>query len=808
MDNPFEYRELPKTLKDELQLRAHNRERRVAPLAPYTGMGYRITSMCDKCDDVYQLTTETPHAIKNVSTGRILYPKVYGISIKKQGELGTTKKCTISITCFSEEQLYELQKCYFIPGMSVRVEIFTIDAPPPAFPKTLSNNEVILKMSEWTNNTSANYEGLQGVVTNFEYNLDRSGVQLIWVCSLEVVSASASALNHPVSTPCKNVTGLGGPKGTIGQQCETSVPGPDGNERLEVRSTLYNHFKLLNSVSVGFSDNLDYLKKIDKSISKNTYKKYFKDNAGRSQIFTQPYCLIKYRGTPRKRTTTRAVKDFFTGDGVNYASEYYITWGRLELLINELVYNGAGKTVDALNSHTILNSEGVLLPWIDNYISTDPRVCVLADGKWQDYLYYQGTTTNYNIYKPKLYTAGGIVTNIDGSKSLHLHHVLLNVVMLEMVLDEVEGEGGDGLISTFLQKVLDQITAATGGVWELLVTADPVPQTNLVAGSDAEKIYKNAFAHLTIIEMKGNGGTKAATPYAIPSNTMNEDGSVIMKLDFHMKMTDAMKTQAIYSKTPLSSNACAAAAHTAFTIHNNFKNLANGSPYDKELEPCKPCENNFESEKVAPSYAQWMLNFKNGEEAWKSRYLFESVFDKNIIPPEIEDVTVASLLKVYRAALDGAISSGDTSLCKGQPLPFTLQITTAGIGGFRFGQLITTNLIPKTIRDVYYYQVLAVEHDFNNKTGWVTTISTIPRTKFDPNKSTSTGSFDFVDNTIPTNQPSEPLATSTQAAVVPVPDPIQVAKVNLITNSTQTDPNIPNTGGQLFDAQGNLLTLP
>jgi hypothetical protein len=738
MDNPFEFRKVPKTVQDELALRAATLSRR-AILATPMAVEHRITSMCDQCDKDYQLNSTIVRKRINSSTGRIASPSVYNISIKKQGELGTTKKCTISLTCYDEEQLFELQKCYFIPGMSVRVEIWAIDAPPPEIDKKISNNEAILIMSKWTNDISANYEGLQGVVTNFSYTLEESGIQFIWVCTIEIVSASASALNHPTSAPCKNTDGKGGPAGTVGQQCETIVPGLDGEKRLEIRSSLYNHFKLLNSVNRDFSKNLDYLNKIKRSIPAAAYTKYFKDDLSRSGIFTTPYCELRYRGKTRSISTAKSIWEWLWGteeggDGINYAHEYYITWGRLELLINELVYNGT--TLDNLNGKTVLNSEGVLLPWSGNYISTDPRVCVLVDGNLQENLFKDGSDSGWS--GAKSYTVNGLTNN---NQSLYLQHILLNVVMLQNMLDEVEGEGGDRLISTFLQKVLDQVSAATGGVWELMVTASPTPQTNLVVGSLAESIFKNAYAHITVLEMKGSG-IAAPVPYVIPSvKDVGEKRNVIDKIDFEMKLTDAMKTQALHAgKTSLSNNACAGAAHTAFNLSNSFINLA-GTFGSEKLDECKPCENSFEEdgEKPAVGYGQWMSDFKASQGIYEDRKLFQ--FPDYLI---IEDVSVEGLSKAYRAALDSEIndaSATSTPICKGQPLPFSLKITMKGIGGFGFGQLITTNLIPKTIRDVYYYQILAVEHEYSNKTGWITTITTVPRTKSTGTAFSTTGAF-------------------------------------------------------------------
>jgi len=49
-------------------------------------------------------------------------PVITQVQVKKQGELGTTRSCTVDLIAFTDEQLIALQKCYFIPGMTVRVQ--------------------------------------------------------------------------------------------------------------------------------------------------------------------------------------------------------------------------------------------------------------------------------------------------------------------------------------------------------------------------------------------------------------------------------------------------------------------------------------------------------------------------------------------------------------------------------------------------------------------------------------------------------------------------------------------------------------
>ena len=57
----------------------------------------------------------------NKST-KLPHPTLTGLSVKALGSLGTTRKATVKLSCYTDEDLLELQKCFFIPGMDVRVQ--------------------------------------------------------------------------------------------------------------------------------------------------------------------------------------------------------------------------------------------------------------------------------------------------------------------------------------------------------------------------------------------------------------------------------------------------------------------------------------------------------------------------------------------------------------------------------------------------------------------------------------------------------------------------------------------------------------
>ena len=77
MINPFEYKEVPSSVKNEIGLR------RASPSYGTINLiggkvGFRLTSMCSECDSKYQLRHDNNYHPN---------PTVSGIEVKKQGEL-------------------------------------------------------------------------------------------------------------------------------------------------------------------------------------------------------------------------------------------------------------------------------------------------------------------------------------------------------------------------------------------------------------------------------------------------------------------------------------------------------------------------------------------------------------------------------------------------------------------------------------------------------------------------------------------------------------------------------------------------
>jgi hypothetical protein len=541
-------------------------------------------------------------------------PVVTGVQVKKQGEMGTTRSCTISLTAFTDEQLLGLQKCYFIPGMTARVQwgwslSCTGQVAPNPIVEVLNDGKAICKMRKLAGSNPA-YDGLQGLITNFSYKLNNDGY---WECTIELVAASEAVQDGKVAVAgdcdCKRIF--------------KSVEGEDVTSK---RSLLYTWLFDINTQAQNDEDCVYLGAKVGGShdqgwrVSAGNYEGEDRnDAAGSEQAALNP----------------------------NYdTTEGYISWYTLEAAINTYAIPTDGGT------HTLgkVMSNEIMIPsnyWLD---SGDPRVCVLA-GSPRLAAAIEEDDWNWKQNSPN--------DNWSSWEFDFGNTVMLNCIFLMQELKAVED--GDNKISTFLQNVLKKVSNVCGGYF-----AD-----YLEVVSNTENCEDPTDVPLvSIVDIRNY--TEAAA-YVVPTDANN---SVIRDLKLDMKLPGAMKSQALYangSKQNGKNTKCDGVAFKAFGVGNTVKDLARPKAADPPPCDCKSVPSSVEE--GDKSYAE----------------IFEDMY--GVVD---NSTTIAAI-----SAVTEAVNKEDDAKvkCTGIPLPFDFGFTVDGVGGFAFGQLITSSRIPAAVKN-------------------------------------------------------------------------------------------------------------
>lgn len=673
--NPFRQKKVPQAVRDEIASRqGKNGIEWTAQRFPWIV----VTSMSDKCNDRYDELTSIRGSLYESTTGIGAYqrpaPVITGLDIKKQGELGTTRKATLKITAFTDTQLRELQKCYFIPGMSVRVEWGWSKAargtdyisPFGKFygkdkPDTLANS-TMKKRTEY----NPTYEGLQGMVANFSYGLTKDNY---WDCTIEIMSAAEAFATTKANT----------------YDCPECVSLHEGKENekdsVEQDSTLYKFFKDLfedyqTAVQV-YTDALNKIAAIDDK--KATITQYNFNAAGRDESGGEKVGFW----------------ETVTPNWLNQpdTTDPFITWSTFEAAINLLsVKTAGGKYVNGrITSKDIpLTHFKCASCYKDQYVSVmsaDPRVCILPGVPFDNLAQRESGPAPESC----------LIKDADGTEYIKLDNILLNVVTLMLELKNVESSG-DGSLRTFVTNVLNKVNEACGELWsfELLSTSS----------DDNEGTEK--YPTITVVD------AKKYTPS--PSDTFilqaTPTDSVVREIKLDMKMTESMKSQALYANgksqpasTTNAGGGCGANGLRGFRQYgkNEIKNLAHNNEADEpDCSRCKETNKGLET----PTFQDLVNNARE----------------------DVTDSTTNALKSALKVAYASAIDKGDNKHCTGMILPFEFSFTLDGIGGFAFGQMVSCNRIPEEVRNAYDFQITSVEHSVSPN-DWTTTVNTVCRWK-------------------------------------------------------------------------------
>jgi hypothetical protein len=568
-----------------------------------------------------------------------------------------------------------------------------------------------------------NYDGVQGLVANFKYSLTKDNT---WDCNLEVIAEAEVVGNTKVND-------VGCDKTVACREDE------QGNEKCERDSLLYSFFRsLYNDYDAGRKQYFDTLNELCKADGKMAYIEQYTFNASeRSES-----------GQEDADWTEDITPDFVNQPDT---TEPFISWATFEAAVN---YFCLPQKADASGTSAYvfgrLNSKDIGIAYHESVTSTDPRVCLLpetiaqksgtayniaqkgstqpATNGWLKYAGYVSTlgisalfeseNENASEQQPEGYVGCIGVDEETNKKVIKLDGILLNVVTLMVLLKEVERDG-DGSLMTYIKNVLNKVNDACGSLWEFEVVSTAEDDTE-----EDKKSTNQKLPTLTIIDTKSAyvpTNTEEDPAFYLPATPIN---SCLRELKFELKMTEGMKTQALYSngstkddkgyvqdaKSTAGGGCGSTPGLEGFRQYNTerIKNKALTVKVDSNKKKCDDAAEVNDTD-VPPTFEE----------------LIEAV------RKDVTDSTVDSLksaLVAKYAESTKAQANSIESHCTGMILPFDFGFTLDGIGGFSFGQMVSSDRIPKQLRDYYYWQVTSVEHSVSPN-DWTTTVSTVARVR-------------------------------------------------------------------------------
>lgn len=555
MANPFRAREVPGPLKSEIKARGKDTQ-----LIEWAGTRfpwvYVLSCAGSACKESYNEMGNDPD-----TNGKVLslfgnntslaglnkettlpLPYVDGLSVKAMGSLGTTRKATIDIKCYTDTDLIELQKCFFVPGMDVRVQYgwsHSCDgSTPPEVLKdpTIPTNKAICKINKMRKEYSS-YDGFQGIVSSFKYNLSKSNV---WECSLEVISAADPFTDSTVSNdqcPCP-------------REVET-----DQGESIQSNGPIYA--ALADIYNDGAGEARRVIRKLNANLGADGNRKF-----------------ASWEMEGVERTETGGEKDGSWYDGIfggEETEEFFITFGTFIDMLNS--YSIPHDPSDATNKFPFgrVDVNNVVLPKPSFVATSDVRVCYIQGFSDQDV---------NDIFNERESGTGSVnakgTDSSTGKTGVLLSQIMCNVIMLNKHYKSCYD--GDKKLKTLIDNVLGDINRVCGGPW------------NFVTVSTEEDCERSSNGPtITILDQKQQ--MTQLTPFELPTTP---DSSVLTDFGLNLKMAGSMKTQALYANNGQSGGGkadgkCQGIAIAPFYLGGGIKNQAKPEPKTTEVN-CGGCE--------------------------------------------------------------------------------------------------------------------------------------------------------------------------------------------------------------------------
>lgn len=254
--------------------------------------------------------------------------------------------------------------------------------------------------------------------------------------------------------------------------------------------------------------------------------------------------------------------------------------------------------------------------------------------------------------------------------------ILVNCIFVNKCLTDI---GKQGTIGDFFDKILQGINQAACGIFELSILDSGT------CGSEAT---------LSVIDLhKAEGATSGYSVSIGPNSAVARD----IKLD--LELTEAMATQAIYGSPGATSAPCDMNRFT--TLYENVSDSANGSRHTSKPQG-DSCPDTCDGETLSLEQAYTNMVYEDG-------------------------ITDASKESVRSKLIEQYNKNASKDVCKQVMLPWKFSFTSDGVGGFKFGQVVTTDILPSAASGLIF-QVTSVEHSVTHA-DWTTTVNTIGRYK-------------------------------------------------------------------------------
>ena len=547
----------------------------------------------------------------------------------------------------------------------------------------------------------------EGLLTNFDFSYQKDfsvqlqiqlrGTSNVFTDVSMFIDAQGSTPNKDIPNPAADPNNYNAAinfKEQVNNSISPSTSSADQPNRVSFYSRLYNQVEIDYENSFKRNLQISYIEYLDPNTS------------------GKPKTIKRQLNRLDKRTGTIHTDQYFlcgnawsqsTPDTDMSTYQRYITLGYLVDFINNNVLRDPGTNTGKVtsNAQIICSDKFCYSNYYPELCSTDPLNILLlpADSK-------RGTSESYGVKTTKLPTStvplieqrsffkdtftpekdwpGFAGTSEEKINKTYPSRILINLELIQDILSMLESSGNTSFkVSDFLSEISTAIFNATSEAISLKLITHPEDQTVLA-------FYDEKF----IGTPDDKKGVKA---YRIP---MSSTGTIVH--DFQLKAS----------------------------LPENVSSLSYVLNQDPER---------ISTEDIAP-YINYMYNsndpaqVSDAQKKWAQKH-FEFKDALNIAKIKFGESMTDSTLKdaldkAQRAYLQYPTPNIETSIQNIAPIiPFDITFTIDGIHGFRYGDVLTFDVLPQKYRINTVFSIVGVNHQISQDSTWTTEVRCIMRPK-------------------------------------------------------------------------------
>ncbi len=448
-------------------------------------------------------------------------PGIKGATIKNKGSMGSTREAVVEFVCWDLNQLQMLERLYMAFGNSVLVEWgWSIDttngqtfrALDELVNTPISDDKALLKIIEKIKKTNGHYDAMQGIVSDFQYQLNSLGG---FDCTTTITSIADMFLSMEIHSTSKNLQ----------------------KEDVDSNKIIIENFKnelnsiINNKVAKNVPDSLyagsQRYSSTQVSTEIDVPKTIYDSNNNIVRLSTN------YKILPED-TVAPDIKDQIDKSS-NDEIQHYTSVAYLDTIVNNSLCpkDENGQIVKLDNSNVWIN-------YRPGIVSGDPSICLLSSyqNPSEDIILQNGKKVkdngNYTDKYDRLKNYLGPINTPQlaaefKDNKIKLHSILINVQYLYDTYRQ------SSTLSEFLITLFNKISESCGGLWHFQLHIDE-DKPNIISIIDKNSEYPTT------------------DPKTITFKVYNKD-SIVKDVNVSTLVSEEIKAMTMYNTNPSASAA-------------------------------------------------------------------------------------------------------------------------------------------------------------------------------------------------------------------------------------------------------------